>query len=55
MRFICDSAVAPTCADWETSCVDGGSADGSGAILDCYAADVSRFKAGMMQSMVEYN
>ncbi len=38
-----DSLLSQTCADWEALCVDDGSDDGSGAILDRYAATDGRF------------
>lgn len=44
LRKCLDSLVAQTCADWEAVCVDDGSTDGSGAILDTYAAKDPRFK-----------
>lgn len=39
-----DSLLAQTCPDWEALCVDDGSTDGSGAILDAYAEKDSRIR-----------
>lgn len=39
-----DSVLSQTFTDWEAVCVDDGSSDGSGAILDEYAARDSRFR-----------
>ena len=44
LRECLDSVLAQTFGDWEALCVDDGSTDGSGAILDEYAAKDSRFK-----------
>ncbi len=44
LRACLDSVLAQTYADWEAICVDDGSTDGSGAILDEYAAKDARFK-----------
>ena len=44
LRECLDSVLAQTFTDWEAICVDDGSTDGSGAILDEYAAKDSRFK-----------
>ena len=44
LRECLDSVVAQTFADWEAICVDDGSTDGSGAILDEYAARDGRFR-----------
>ena len=44
LRTSMDSLVCQTCDDWEAICVDDGSTDGSGAILDEYAAKDSRFR-----------
>ena len=44
LRECLDSVLAQTFGDWESICVDDGSTDGSGAILDEYAAKDSRFK-----------
>lgn len=43
LRECLDSVLAQTFTDWEAICVDDGSADGSGAILDEYAAKDKRF------------
>lgn len=39
-----DSVMSQSYTDWEAICVDDGSTDGSGAILDEYAARDSRFR-----------
>jgi len=44
VRHTLDSVLAQTFADWECVCVDDGSTDGSGAILDEYAAKDPRFR-----------
>ena len=44
LRECLDSVWAQTFGDWEAICVDDGSTDGSGAILDEYAAKDSRFR-----------
>lgn len=44
LRECLDSVLAQTFADWEAICVDDGSTDESGAILDEYAAKDTRFK-----------
>ena len=43
LRECLDSVLAQTFSDWEAICVDDGSTDGSGSILDNYAAMDSRF------------
>lgn len=43
LRECLDSIVAQGCQDWECICVDDGSTDDSGAILDEYAARDHRF------------
>ena len=45
VRRTLDSVCAQTFRDWECICVDDGSTDGSGAILDEYAAKDPRFRA----------
>lgn len=44
LRECLDSVLAQTYSDWEAICVDDGSTDGSGAILDEYAARDARFR-----------
>ncbi|MBQ8124295.1 MAG: glycosyltransferase [Kiritimatiellae bacterium] len=44
LRECLDSVLAQTFTDWEAICVDDGSTDGSGAILDEYAAKDRRYK-----------
>lgn len=44
LRECLDSVRAQTFGDWEAVCVDDGSTDGSGSILDEYAARDSRFR-----------
>ena len=44
LRECLDSVLAQTFTDWEAICVDDGSTDGSGSILDEYAARDSRFR-----------
>ena len=44
LRECLDSVLAQTFTDWEAICVDDGSTDASGAILDDYAAKDARFK-----------
>ena len=44
LRECLDSVRAQTFADWEALCVDDGSTDGSGAILDEYATRDRRFR-----------
>lgn len=44
LRECLDSVLAQTFTDWEAICVDDGSTDGSGAILDEYAAKDNRIK-----------
>ena len=43
LRECLDSLLSQTDADWEALCVDDGSTDGSGTILDEYAAKDGRF------------
>ena len=44
LRECLDSVLAQTFTDWEAICVDDGSADGSGSILDEYMAKDDRFR-----------
>lgn len=44
LRECLDSVLSQTFPDWEAICVDDGSTDGSGAILDEYAARDPRFR-----------
>lgn len=44
LRECLDSVLSQTFTDWECLCVDDGSTDGSGAILDEYAAKAPRFR-----------
>lgn len=44
LRECLDSVLAQTCGDWECICVDDGSSDESGSILDGYAENDSRFR-----------
>jgi len=44
LRECLDSLLAQTFADWEAICIDDGSSDESGAILDEYALKDARFK-----------
>lgn len=44
LRECLDSVLKQTCLDWEAICVDDGSTDDSGAILDEYAAHDTRFQ-----------
>lgn len=44
LRECLDSVLAQTFTDWEAICVDDGSTDGSGTILDEYVAKDKRFK-----------
>lgn len=44
LKTCLDSLLAQTFADWEAVCVDDGSADGSGAILEEYAKRDGRFR-----------
>lgn len=44
LRECLDSVLAQTFGDWEAICVDDGSTDGSGAMLDEYAANDKRFR-----------
>ena len=45
LRECLNSVLEQTFSDWEAICVDDGSTDGSGAILDEYAAKDARIKA----------
>lgn len=44
LRKCLDSILAQTFTDWEAVCIDDGSTDGCGAILDCYADKDKRFR-----------
>ena len=44
LRECLDSVLAQTFADWDVICIDDGSTDGSGAILDEYAVKDKRFR-----------
>ena len=44
ISFALDSVMHQTYSDWECICVDDGSTDGSGSILDEYAAKDGRFR-----------
>jgi glycosyltransferase involved in cell wall biosynthesis len=44
LRECLDSVLTQKFADWEAICVDDGSTDGSGAVLDEYAVTVHRFR-----------
>ena len=44
VRCSLDSVLSQTYSDWECVCVDDGSTDGSGAVLDEYAARDARFR-----------
>lgn len=44
LRECLDSILAQTFTDWEAICVDDGSTDGSGAILDAYAKQDERIR-----------
>ena len=45
LRQCLDSVLRQTLKEWECICIDDGSPDGSGAILDEYARKDSRFTA----------
>lgn len=46
LRECLDSVLVQTFTDWEAICVDDGSADGSGAILDEYKEKVEKLGEG---------
>lgn len=51
LRECLDSVLAQTFTDWEAICVDDGSTDGSGTILDEYAVKDKRFRVIHQQNV----